>query len=200
MLATSFVLALACGVNVAPAQTATAVGAGIANSQSQSGAVAVSGGSSSSVTFNTPGVTRSNSNIRYKQSGSLKTTSNAIAPGLAAAGIESCNSSFSGAVGATGWGLSFGGPIMDNECNLRLWARTLYAMGQKELVGAVMAQSPTITKAMQIIDQQRGTPVAYNGGVAPAGYGAPGTRSRAGLYSNCSKWSGGATGVGRCVY
>jgi hypothetical protein len=199
--------------SLALAQT-SAVGTGTANSSSQSQAIAVGGGggsatasggrASSQIIFNTPAQTNSNNNSRVRQSGSLRTTPNAIAPGLAAAGIESCQGSISAAGSVTGFGLSFGGPIMDRECNLRLWARTLYAMGQRELVGGVLAQSDVVNKAMQIVDQNRqpNGQVVYN---APAragvvAVGAPGTRSRAGMYSSCQRWSGGAVGVGTCVY
>lgn len=194
-------LALASG---AMAQT-TATGTGTANSSSSSGAVAVSGSSSAqatggSVTFNNPGSTRSDVTNRVRQSGSLRTTPNAIAPGLSAAGIESCNSSVSAAGSVTGFGLSFGGPVMDRECNLRLWARTLYAMGQRELVGGVLAQSDVVTKAMQIVDQQRQPDGQVVYGAPVRGSFAQGTASRGALFSGCKRWSGGAVGVGSCLY
>jgi len=196
------VLAL-CGHNAARAQTAT--GTGTSSSSSNSGAVAISGGgqrATSSIVFNTPSQQRVDSNVNYRQSGSVRTTVAAVAPGLAAAGIESCNSSLSGGIGATGWGISLGGPIMDNECNLRLWARTTWAMGQRELTAAIISQSPTVMKAMQILDQQGrggGVTIATGGRPAAVAYGAPGTPSRRGMYAGCKKWSGGATGVGSCV-
>lgn len=206
LIAAALLVALP-GISVA--QT-TATGTGNANSNSQSGAVSISGGGqggsssaqagggSAAITFNTPGSTQSNSNnnSRVRQSGSLRTTPNAIAPGLGSAAIETCyGPGVSAGLAVTGFGASFGAGQYDNECNLRLWARTLYAMGQRELVGAVLAQSPTITKAMGIVDQQRvpGGQVVY-GAPARAAYGGPV------VSGGCQKWSGGSKGAGVCVY
>ena len=219
LLVTAAVLFAVC--SPALAQT-TATGTGTANSSSQSQAIAVGGGggtggnataaggkasigntsANSQIIFNTPGNTtsRTTSTVNNRSSGSLKTVPSAYAPGLGSAGIESCNSSASAGGSALGWGISFGGPIMDNECNLRLWARTLYAMGQRELVGAVLAQSPTINRAMQIVDQQRqpNGQVVY-GAPARAAYNAGGNSSGL-INQGCQKWSGGAKGVGSCLY
>ena len=52
-----------------------------------------------------------------------------LAPGLPAAGIESCNSGVSLGGSAAAGGLAFGFPIQDSSCNRRLDARTLWSMG-----------------------------------------------------------------------
>jgi hypothetical protein len=87
---------------------------------------------------------------------------------------------------------------MDRECNLRLWARTLYAMGQRELVGGVLAQSDVVNKAMQIVDQQRqpNGQVVYGASVQRAGYRSSVSARPPG---GCTKWAGGNTG-GQCLY
>jgi hypothetical protein len=55
-----------------------------------------------------------------------------FAPGLAAAGIESCNGSISVGGSVVGGGGALGFPWQDGPCNKRLNARTLWAFGQKE--------------------------------------------------------------------
>lgn len=215
---TAMVLALSSSA-MAGSKGVTATGTGTATSSSNSGAVAIGGGggtatatggqggsaqggsaqSNSSIVFNTPGSTTSTTTSRIHQGGSLKTTANAIAPGLGSAAVETCyGPGVSAGVGFTGGAVSFGAGQYDEECNLRLWARTAYAFGQKDLAGALMAQSPAIMRAMKMLDEQRGT---VYGGRGPV-YGAPvyGTPVASAAGGSCGKWSGGAQGVGTCLW
>jgi hypothetical protein len=171
---------------VANAQT-TATGTGTANSSSNSGAVAVGGSGSAQAGGGSVTITNNGGGTsRIRQTGSLRTTPNAIAPGLGSAAIETCyGPGITAGVAVTGFGISGGAGQYDNECNLRLWARTLYAMGQRELVGAVLSQSPTINRAMGIVDQQRGAQVSY---------GRP-ARAYAGANGGCTRWRDHVVGL-----
>jgi len=227
-------IALIAMLSSASAQTAT--GTGTANSSSNSGAVAISGGGhggqggaggsatsssnssatggnsratggNSSIIFNTPGQQSINSTTRIRQSGSLDTTPNAIAPGLGSAAIETCyGPGVSGGLAVTGFGASFGAGQYDSACNRRLNARTLYAMGLKNVALRIMAQDPEIQQAMAaegIIRLQPGD-AAYRGPVGyaqPAAYVSPvsgGPRQRQIPVAPCTKWLNGVVG-GRCI-
>src|SRR5215831_9435016 len=117
------------------AQSATAIGIGTARSTSQSNAVAVSGqggaGGQSQATVNIAGQP---STTRQEVSGTqtLKNVPTAFAPGLAAAGLETCLGSVSGGGAFVGTGFSFGTTIPDPGCAARLDARTLWSMGLKK--------------------------------------------------------------------
>jgi len=239
MKTTLVLLSAALLLSPVAAMAQTATGTGTANSSSNSGAVAISGGGqggqggqggsggtgigkggtgiatggNSSIVFNTPGTTvnTSNNNSRIRQSGSLKTTPNAIAPGLGSSGIETCyGPGVTAGVSVTGFGISGGAGQFDANCNARLAARTMWAFGEKRIALRIMAQDPIVMQAMQaegMITPDR--PVAYGArpvamGNAPREIvvetGEPGTPSRRGMYASCTKWSGGAVGVGRCVY
>lgn len=217
-----FILALLAS---AQAQAQTATGTGTATSNSNSGAVAISGGGqggaggaggsgtatsnssatggnarggNSSIIFNTPGST--SSTVRTHSSGSIDTTPNAIAPGLGSAAIETCyGPGVAAGLAVTGFGASFGMGQYDSACNRRLNARTLYAFGgrYREVAIRIMANEPEVQQAMAdagLITLQPGD-VQYRG---PArAYGGAPVRAAA---SGCHKWSGGATGVGSCLY
>src|SRR5208282_2529702 len=81
------------------AQTATATGTGVSTSTSMAGS-----GSTSSVAITSP------SNIATNTSGetTLRNIPSVFAPGLAAAGIETCLGSVSAGAGLIGWGATFG--------------------------------------------------------------------------------------------
>lgn len=193
------------------AQT-TATGTGNANSASSSGAIAVGGssgataGASNSLIFNQPGTV--NSTIRYRQSGSLKTTPGVAAPGLGAAGVETCfGPGVSGGVSVTGFGASFGAGQYDSSCNRRLNSRTLWSMGLKHEAIIVMSNEPEVMAAMQrtgLVTLGPGDP-GYQPrmarGVVYSNAGAQGTRSRAAAFqAGCTRWTGGSPGAGVCVY
>lgn len=193
---------LAIAMLAAPSVRAqTATGTGTANSSSSSGAVAIVGptATSSQIIFNGGG----NTNSRVRQSGSLKTTPNAIAPGLGAAGVETCyGPGVSGGLSVTGFGASFGVGQFDQDCNARLYSRTLFAMGHKNAaLQLLINESGMVQRAFGV--GAGGAAVTNRGIVYAEGMDAPGargTRSRAAIYSGCRKWSGGATGVGSCLY
>jgi hypothetical protein len=166
------------------AQTATGTGVGVANSESKSaaGAVAISGAggrggnSNSSLTINNPANTTSTvntnlsgtttSNINSNVSGSTRvetvasgtvTTKNVpsmVAPGLAAAGLETCLGSASGTVSLAGVGIGGGSTYRDEDCTARLDARTLYAMGLKAASVARLCARPDIWRSMPDVCQR----------------------------------------------
>src|SRR4051812_46085965 len=170
---------------ISPAAAQTATATGNANSSSQSGAIAIGGsgsaratGGNSSIIFNSPGSTRSDTRIR--QSGSLRTTPSVGGVGLGAAGVETCfGPGMGGGLAVTGFGANFAVATFDHDCNARLYSRTLFAMGYKrQSIQLLVNESPIVARAFGV--GQEGAPVAYSG--------RQGARSAAG---GCSNWAGG---------
>jgi hypothetical protein len=133
------------------AQTANIpIGVGIGLGTSRSNAIA--DGSSNA---------RSNAtsaNRNANQSGAVNTNNfnstttgqspSVFAPGMSAAGIESCNGSISLGGAAVGGGGALGFPWQDGPCNKRLNARTLWAFGQHEAAVQVLCQDDELATAM----------------------------------------------------
>jgi len=161
------VVIFACLFSPALAQTATGVGTGVgvARSSSTSGAVAIGGGnasnslttnpnSSSSVTINSTSPANTTTTETVNNSGSIKNVPTAFAPGLAAAGLETCLGSVSGGGSALGWGASFGTTIPDPGCAARLDARTLWSMGLKKAAVARLCLMSDIYASMPDVCQK----------------------------------------------
>jgi hypothetical protein len=73
---------------------------------------------------------------------------NIYAPALAAAGSEVCLGSLSAGGAAAGFGLSVGGTIVDQECQLRMNARTLATLGYAVAAREEMCIDPQVRAAM----------------------------------------------------
>ena len=184
------------------AQTATGTGVGVANSTSRSSAVAVSGqggnasgNGNSSVTVNgaaVPATSTLNQNVNTSGTSTIKNVPTAIAPGLAAAGLETCLGSVSGGGSFVGTGFSFGSTIPDPGCAARLDSRTLWAMGLKGAAVARLCLTPEIYRSMPDVCA-RYTPGAagtYATGGAYAAVGGPIelTEGRTGLARMCDDY------------
>ena len=78
----------------------------------------------------------------------VKNVPSVFAPGLAAAGLETCLGSVSGGGAFVGTGLSFGTTIPDAGCAARLDARTLWSMGLKKAAVARLCLNGDIYRAM----------------------------------------------------
>ena len=91
------------------------------------------GASNSSVTFN-----------------GKRNTPAVIAPGLAAAGIETCLGSNSVGGAGPGFGVTIAGTITDRGCNLRLYSRTLYSMGHKLAATQILCNDPDVAAALAL--------------------------------------------------
>ena len=163
-------------------QTATGVGVGtgISSSRSNSAAVAVnqgnggratsnaSGNGNSSLTVNGAAIpTTTTSNVNTSGTSTVKTVPSVFAPGLTAAGLETCLGSVSGGGSVVGTGLTFGTTIPDPGCAARLDSRTLWAMGLKAAAIARLCLQPEIYRSMPDICYQylprAGAPVAAVG-------------------------------------
>ena len=72
----------------------------------------------------------------------------AVAPGLAAAGIEACLGSVSMGGSGAGFGLSFGTTKLDPGCNIRLYSRTLYAMGYRKAATQMLCYDADVAAAL----------------------------------------------------
>lgn len=167
-------------VTPASAQTATAVGTGVSNSTalSKSQATAIGGGQGigvggrSSATSNGASVNITNpaattSTVNQTGGTSLRNVPTEFAPGLAAAGLETCLGSVSGGGAAMGWGASFGTTIPDPGCNARLDSRTLWAMGLKKAAIIRLCLMPDIYRSMPEVCQQYMPQYAYAGYAGP---------------------------------
>ncbi len=121
------------------AQASTTTGTGVGISGSTSGSQAISGqGGSATIT--------SSSTVPANQT--VKSVPSVFAPGLAAAGLETCLGSVSGGGAFVGTGFSFGTSISDAGCAARLDARTLWSMGLKKAAVARLCLNGDIYRAM----------------------------------------------------
>jgi hypothetical protein len=81
----------------------------------------------------------------------LVTAPTVIAPGLAAAGVETCLGSTSGGLSLMGGGFSFGSTVVDEGCTIRLLARQLFAFGFHKAAMALMCQDDRVAAAMDAV-------------------------------------------------
>jgi hypothetical protein len=128
------------------AQSSTGTGVGVAKSTSTSQAISGQGGTGVGVGGNPSATITSNSTVPANQT--VKNVPSVFAPGLAAAGLETCLGSISGGGAFLGTGLSFGSTIPDSGCAARLDARTLWSMGLKKAAVARLCLNPEIYRAM----------------------------------------------------
>lgn len=106
-------------------------------STSQSNNTATSG---ASIVNNAPAVVRSR--------GSNDVTASAFAPGLTAAGINSCAGSNSAGVGGTGFNFGIGGTYEMEDCTARANAAALAGLGQNLAALESLCQSPKMRAAL----------------------------------------------------
>jgi hypothetical protein len=78
------------------------------------------------------------------------TTPTVAAPGLAAAGVETCLGSASGGLSLMGGGITFGTTKVDTGCTIRLLARQLFAFGLHKAAIALMCQDDRVAAAMAV--------------------------------------------------
>jgi len=93
----------------------------------------------------------------------IKNVPNVYAPALAAAGSEVCLGSMSAGGAAAGFGLTVGGTLVDQECQLRMNARTLATLGYNVAAREEMCIDPQVRAAMLAA----GTPCAADRGAPP---------------------------------
>src|SRR3974390_266329 len=118
------------------AQPSTLMGTGVGVARSTSGSRAISG----------QATIISSSTVPADQT--VKNVPGVIAPGLTAAGVETCLGSVSGGGAFVGTGFSFGTTIPDPGCAARLDARALWSMGLKKAAVARLCLNPDINRAM----------------------------------------------------
>src|SRR4051812_28747857 len=123
----------------AQSSAATGTGVGVAGSTSTSQAISGQGG------VGIAAIT-SNSSVPDKQT--IKNVPSVFAPGLSAAGLETCLGSVSAGGAFVGTGISFGTTVPDPACAARLDARTLWSMGLKKAAVARLCLNGDIYRAM----------------------------------------------------
>ena len=134
------------------AQSSTTMGTGVGTARSSSQAISGQGGTGFGVGGNPSATITSNSTVPADQT--VKNVPSIVAPGLAAAGLETCLGSVSGGGAFVGTGFSFGTTIPDPGCAARLDARTLWSMGLKKAAVARLCLSGDIYRAMpEVCDQ-----------------------------------------------
>jgi hypothetical protein len=121
---------------------ATGTGVGVAKSTSISG----QGGTGIGVGGNPSATITTNSTVPADQT--VKNVPSIVAPGLAAAGLETCLGSVSGGGAFVGTGFSFGTTVPDPGCAARLDARTLWSMGLKKAAVARLCLNGDVYRAM----------------------------------------------------
>jgi hypothetical protein len=136
------------------AQTTTATGVGVSKSTSVSAsrATAISGqggaGGAAAVTLNSNVPAAQTINSVASGTQTIKNVPTVFAPGLAAAGLETCLGSVSAGAGVVGTGATFGTTIPDPSCAARLDARTLWSFGLRKAAVARLCLQPDIYRSM----------------------------------------------------
>jgi hypothetical protein len=102
-----------------------------------------SGNVTSNSTTVVPGVSGYNRQMRAN-------TPSVYAPGLAASGIESCIASASAGGSGAGFGITVALTTQDKGCNLRLFSRTLYAMGHRIAATQILCNDPQVAQALAL--------------------------------------------------
>jgi hypothetical protein len=128
------------------AQSSTATGVGVARSTSRSEAISGQGGTGIGVGGNPSATITMNSTVPADQT--VRNVPSVFAPGLSAAGLETCLGSVSGGGAFVGTGFSFGTSVPDPGCAARLDARTLWSMGLKKAAVARLCLNGDIYRAM----------------------------------------------------
>ena len=190
VLATPALAQTAVGVGVAKSDStaisgsrATAIGGGQANARGGTG-VGIGTGGNPTASINIAGApATSHSTIENTGTSTVKNVPSVFAPGLAAAGLETCLGSVSGGGSFVGTGFSFGSTIPDPGCAARLDARTLWSMGLKKAAIARLCLGSDIRAAMPEICGQY-LPVQ-------PGYVAPAVIAPAGYYYSEGTYRGG---------
>jgi hypothetical protein len=72
------------------------------------------------------------------------------APGLTAAGIETCLGSAAGGLSLMGGGFTLGSTKVDEGCTIRLLARQLFAFGFQKAALALMCEDEHVAVAMSV--------------------------------------------------
>jgi hypothetical protein len=157
-----------------PANTTSTVNSNVSGTTTQNVNSTVSGTTTQNVNQHVSGATTSNVNSRTEVSGTqtLKNVPSMVAPGLTAAGLETCLGSASGGASVVGFGATFGTTVPDPGCQARLDARTLWAMGLKGAAVARLCIREDIWRSMPDVCAKY-TPVVTPAGnplVAPAPY------------------------------
>ena len=125
------------------AQSSTAAGTGVGVGRSTSSSQAISGQGGTGL-----GVAAITTNSTVPADQTVRNVPGIVAPGLAAAGLETCLGSISGGGAFVGTGFSFGTSIPDPGCAARLDARTLWSFGLKKAALARLCLNPDINRAM----------------------------------------------------
>src|SRR5215213_8353521 len=141
LLLAAIIAMAASGRAWAQSSTTTGTGMGVATSTSSSQAISGQGGTGVGVAAIT-----TNSSVPAVQT--IKNVPSIVAPGLGAAGLETCLGSVSGGGAFVGTGFSFGTTIPDPACAARLDARTLWSMGLKKAAVARLCLNGEIYRAM----------------------------------------------------
>ena len=133
------------------AQSSTTTGTGVGNASSTSTSQAISGQGGIGIGVGAATIISSST---YPADQTVKNVPSVFAPGLAAAGLETCLGSVSGGGAFVGTGFSFGTTIPDPGCAARLDARTLWSMGLKKAAVARLCLNGDIYRAMpEVCDQ-----------------------------------------------
>lgn len=162
MLLTAFAVGLIASPAIAQNTTTVAKGTAVSGSSSKAKAVSISGGgrggnssltiaaqpatTTSNINQNVSGTTTQNQNVSGTQT--IRSAPGIVAPGLNAAGLETCLGAVSGGGSVVGFGASFGTTVPDPGCAARLDARTLWSMGLKSAAVARLCLTAEIQRSM----------------------------------------------------
>jgi hypothetical protein len=138
-LLAAIVTMAATGPAWAQSSTAAGTGVGVAGSTSSSQSISGQGGT---------GIASITSISSVPATQTIRNVPSVFAPGLAAAGLETCLGAVSAGGAFVGTGISFGTSIPDPACAARLDARTLWSMGLKKAAVARLCLNNDIYRSM----------------------------------------------------
>lgn len=92
--------------------------------------------------------TGGDSNVSVDTGSDVRQAPPAYAPGLVAA-PETCMGAVSGGVSSPFGGVSFGSTYKSDDCELRMFARSLYALGYRDAALLLLAQNAKVRKALE---------------------------------------------------
>lgn len=158
-----------------PAHTTSTVNTNLSGTTTSNINQNVSGETTSNVNSKVSGATTQN--LVTSGTTTVRNVPSTVAPGLAAAGLETCLGSASGTVSLAGVGIGGGSTYRDEDCTARLDSRTLFAMGLKGAAVARLCVRPDIWRSMPDICTKYwpvGQPLPQGIAVAvPTGYVGP---------------------------
>lgn len=137
-----FIFLIIAWCSIANAQTSTT-----SNSTTNANSNAQNAGNSQAISF----VTNGSSDVTYRGDYTVRNVPSMNGPNLTS-GLDTCMGSNSGSVAVAGFGTSFGGTYVDENCKRIKLSRELWNMGLKSASIAMLCNDPEVRQALEDTD------------------------------------------------